>query len=98
MEILELPNQEKSEYIRFLLLQLVKKYHVNVRGLSGDIGVANETLYRFMHRQRKVLSEKNLGLIESTLIDLYGPLLESEIRLHKPFIDDLKMAAKKTNK
>jgi hypothetical protein len=91
MEMIDLPISERSEYVRFLLTLLVKKYHVNVRALSLDIDIADKVLYKFLHGQRKNLSIKNLDLIESTLIDLYGPLLEIEVRIHQPFVEELKL-------
>lgn len=93
MEPLDLPVAEKSIYIRFLLEQLVKKYHINLRGLAGDLGIVAPAIYRFMNQPQKTMSAANLELIEDTVIDLYGPILEGEVRLHKPFIDELKEKA-----
>lgn len=89
MEMIDLPIKERSEYIRFLLTQLTEKYHVNLQGLCRDIGLSSQIAYRFMNGQTQSLSTKNLDRIESTVIDLYSPILEVELKLHDPFIQDL---------
>ena len=51
MEMIDLPISERSEYVRFLLTLLVKKYHVNVRALSLDIDIADKVLYKFLEEK-----------------------------------------------
>ena len=91
--MIDLPLKERSEYVRFLLTQLAGKYHVSINALSADMQIDHATIFRFLNWQSKKMSTKNLDIVESTVIDLYGPLLEDEVRLHKPFVQELQTRA-----
>lgn len=77
-----------NEYIRFLLKTMQTKYHMSMPSFARGIGKRRLYMNQFVAGTRNARMD-NLKLIESELIDLYEPLLDIEMQIHKIYLDDL---------